>query len=66
MNYTAMAKYCFNHLKHSGNYMHLLEPCNASLNSLMTRTEMGVKTLVYSSYQLPDAAVSLRNSYWAL
>jgi hypothetical protein len=27
--------------------MHLLEPLNASLSSLMTRTEMVVKTLVY-------------------
>jgi len=43
MNSTTTTRYCLNHLKHSGYYMHLLEPCNASLNSLMTKTEMVVK-----------------------
>jgi len=37
----------FKGLKHSVHYLHLLEPFNASLSSLITRTEMVVKTLVY-------------------
>ena len=47
MNSTTITRYCLNHLKYSGYYMHLLEPFNGSLSSLITRTEMVVKILVY-------------------
>ena len=47
INSTTITGYCLNHLKYSGYYMHVLEPFSASPSSLITRTEMVVKTLVH-------------------